>query len=182
MAKSKASKKSAAKKENEVDAAAMVVDLDTGARNPTNWSGQLITAVALVWAVFQIYIASNVPFTLAEITGSNLFVLNSDQNRAIHLALALFLASTAFPMFKTSPRDYIPWYDWIIALARNSTSAKVPEDVVYELAKAVLGNMDAFRKLHPAFKNLDPKAMIKDSLSAPLHKGAIKAYKELGLM
>ena len=62
------------------------------------------------------------------------------------------------------------------------TSADVPEDVVYELAKAVLGNMDAFRKLHPAFRKLDPKAMITDSLSAPLHKGAIRAYKELGLM
>jgi len=62
------------------------------------------------------------------------------------------------------------------------TSADVPEDVVYELAKAVLGNMEAFRKLHPAFKHLDPKKMIKDSLSAPLHKGAIRAYKELGLM
>jgi len=62
------------------------------------------------------------------------------------------------------------------------TSSDVPENVVYELAKAVLGNMDAFRKLHPAFRKLDPKAMIKDSLSAPLHKGAIKAYKELGLM
>jgi len=62
------------------------------------------------------------------------------------------------------------------------TSADVSEAAVYELAKAVLGNMKAFRKLHPAFRNLDPKAMIKDSLSAPLHKGAIKAYKELGLM
>ena len=62
------------------------------------------------------------------------------------------------------------------------TSSDVPEDVVYELAKAVLGNMDAFRKLHPAFRNLDPKKMITDSLSAPLHKGAIRAYKELGLM
>jgi hypothetical protein len=62
------------------------------------------------------------------------------------------------------------------------TSAKVPDDVVYELAKAVLGNMDAFRKLHPAFKNLKAAEMIKDGLSAPLHAGAIKAYKELGLM
>jgi TRAP transporter 4TM/12TM fusion protein len=117
MAKSKASKKTAAKKNDDIDAAAMVADLDTGARNPTNWTGQLITAVALIWAVFQIYIASNIPFVLAEITGSNLFVMNSDQNRAIHLALALFLAATAFPMFKKSPRDYIPWYDWIIAIA-----------------------------------------------------------------
>ncbi len=62
------------------------------------------------------------------------------------------------------------------------TSAKVPEDVVYEVAKAVLGNLDAFRKLHPAFNNLKAEEMIKDSLSAPLHDGAIKAYKELGLM
>jgi TRAP transporter TAXI family solute receptor len=62
------------------------------------------------------------------------------------------------------------------------TSATVPEVVVYEVARAVLGNIDAFRKLHPAFANLKAAEMIKDSLSAPLHKGAIKAYKELGLM
>jgi len=62
------------------------------------------------------------------------------------------------------------------------TSADVPENVVYEIAKAVLGNMDAFRKLHPAFKHLKAAEMIKDGLSAPLHPGAIKAYKELGLM
>ncbi|VAV87242.1 TRAP transporter solute receptor, TAXI family precursor [hydrothermal vent metagenome] len=62
------------------------------------------------------------------------------------------------------------------------SSDKVGEDVGYEVAKAVLGNLDSFRKLHPAFKNLKASEMIKDSLSAPLHKGAIKAYKELGLM
>ena len=62
------------------------------------------------------------------------------------------------------------------------TSAKVPEAVVYEVAKAVLGNLDDFRKLHPAFAHLKAEEMIKDSLSAPLHEGAIRAYKELGLM
>ena len=116
MAKSKAPK-AAAQKANETDAAAMVADFDTGSRNPADWSGKLITAIALIWAVFQIYIASNIPFFLAEITGLNFLVLNSDQTRAIHLALALFLAATAFPMFKGSPRDYIPWYDWLIAIA-----------------------------------------------------------------
>ncbi len=107
MAKSKAPKKTATKntaqKDDDIDAAAMVADFDTGSRNPANWSGKLITAIALIWAIFQIYIASNVPFVLAEITGNNIFVMNSDQTRAIHLALALFLASTAFPMFKKSP-------------------------------------------------------------------------------
>ena len=62
------------------------------------------------------------------------------------------------------------------------TSAKVPEEAVYQVAKAVLGNLDAFRKLHPAFANLKAEEMIRDSLSAPLHDGAIRAYKELGLM
>lgn len=62
------------------------------------------------------------------------------------------------------------------------TSAKVPDEVAYVVAKAVLGNLDDFRSLHPAFANLDAHQMIKDGLSAPLHPGAIKAYKELGLM
>ena len=62
------------------------------------------------------------------------------------------------------------------------TSASVPEDTVYVVAKAVMENIDDFRQLHPAFTNLDPEEMVSDGLSAPLHPGAEKAYKELGLM
>ncbi|HBS48775.1 MAG TPA: C4-dicarboxylate ABC transporter substrate-binding protein [Rhodobacteraceae bacterium] len=62
------------------------------------------------------------------------------------------------------------------------TSADVPEDVVYVVAKAVMENIDDFRNLHPAFANLDPQAMVSAGLSAPLHDGAKKAYMELGLM
>ena len=62
------------------------------------------------------------------------------------------------------------------------TSADVPENVVYEVVKAVFDNFEQFKKLHPAFRNLDPKTMIKDSLSAPLHPGAVKYYKEKGWM
>ena len=43
-------------------------------------------------------------------------------------------------------------------------------------------NLDDFRKLHPAFKNLDPSQMISNGLSAPLHDGAVKYYKEQGWM
>ncbi|HYC65849.1 MAG TPA: TAXI family TRAP transporter solute-binding subunit [Reyranellaceae bacterium] len=67
-------------------------------------------------------------------------------------------------------------------LATMVTSAKVPEDTVYALVKAVFENFDEFKKLHPAFANLDPKKMIKDGLSAPLHPGAVKYYKEKGWM
>ena len=62
------------------------------------------------------------------------------------------------------------------------TSADVPEDVVYVMVKAVFENFDQFTKLHPAFANLKPEEMIKDSLSAPLHDGAVKYYKEKGWM
>lgn len=62
------------------------------------------------------------------------------------------------------------------------TSSDVSEDVVYVVVKAVFENFDQFRNLHPAFANLKPEEMIRDSLSAPLHAGAAKYYKEKGWM
>lgn len=62
------------------------------------------------------------------------------------------------------------------------SSAAVPEHVVYEVVKAVFENFDTFRKLHPAFANLKKEQMIQDGLSAPLHSGAMKYYKEAGLL
>jgi hypothetical protein len=62
------------------------------------------------------------------------------------------------------------------------TSAKVPDEVIYNVVKAVFENFDDFQKLHPAFKVLKKEEMIKDGLSAPLHPGAVKYYKEAGLM
>ena len=62
------------------------------------------------------------------------------------------------------------------------TSADVPDKVVYTVVKAVFDNFGQLKKLHPAFANLNEKEMITDSLSAPLHPGAIKYYKERGWM
>ena len=62
------------------------------------------------------------------------------------------------------------------------SSAAVPEDTVYALVKAVFSDIDQFRGLHPAFANLDPKEMANDGLSAPLHPGAEKYFKEEGLV
>jgi TRAP transporter TAXI family solute receptor len=62
------------------------------------------------------------------------------------------------------------------------TSAKVSEHAVYTVVKSVFENFEAFKKLHPAFANLKKEEMIKEGLSAPLHRGAIKYYKEAGLM
>ncbi len=62
------------------------------------------------------------------------------------------------------------------------SSADVPDEVVYVVVKAVFENFDDFKKLHPAFANLSEAEMITDSLSAPLHPGAIKYYMERGWM
>ena len=63
-------------------------------------------------------------------------------------------------------------------MASVVTSAKVSDEMVYNVVRAVFENLDDFKKQHPAFANLDPKKMIKDGLSAPLHPGAVKYYKE----
>jgi TRAP transporter TAXI family solute receptor len=67
-------------------------------------------------------------------------------------------------------------------MATFVTSADTSEQDVYEVVRAVMENIEDFRKLHPAFANLEPEKMMTDGLSAPLHDGAVKYYKEKGLM
>jgi len=62
------------------------------------------------------------------------------------------------------------------------SSSDVDDKVVYTIVKAVFDNFEDFKKLHPAFANLKESEMIKDGLSAPLHDGAVKYYKERGWM
>lgn len=61
-----------------------------------------------------------------------------------------------------------------------STSAKASPDVVYQLVKSVFDNIDRFKRLHPAFADLKEAEMINVGLSAPLHEGAVRYYKERG--
>ena len=61
------------------------------------------------------------------------------------------------------------------------TSAKVPNDVVYAITKEVFDNFESFKKLHPAYGVLTKKNML-EGMSAPIHPGAMKYYKEAGLM
>jgi TRAP transporter TAXI family solute receptor len=60
------------------------------------------------------------------------------------------------------------------------SSASVDEEVIYQVVKAVFDNFDRFKGLHPAFANLKQEDMIADGLSAPLHPGAERYYKEQG--
>ena len=97
------------------DAAAdLVAQVDTGARNLAGGLGKMILVIAFIWAIFQLYIASNLPFSLAANTGLRWLVVTGSEARRIHFAFALVLAAMAFPLFKSSPRDRIPWYDWVL--------------------------------------------------------------------
>lgn len=61
------------------------------------------------------------------------------------------------------------------------TSSEVPEETVYTLTKALFENLDQFKQLHPALEQLDAKSML-EGLSAPLHPGAERYYREAGLL
>jgi len=65
-------------------------------------------------------------------------------------------------------------------LATVVASTKTPAETVYQVTKALFENFDEFKKLHPALANLNPANMVKDGLSAPLHEGAVRYYKEKG--
>ena len=65
-------------------------------------------------------------------------------------------------------------------LATIVASAKTPPDTIYAVTKAVFDNFDEFKKLHPALAHLKPEDMVKNGLSAPLHDGAVRYYKEKG--
>ena len=61
------------------------------------------------------------------------------------------------------------------------SSSKVSDEVVYEVVKAIFDNFDAFKGLHPALTHLKKKDMVEQALSAPIHPGAMRYYKEAGL-
>lgn len=94
----------------DVDVNQLVQDNDAGGRNPGPLVRKLLLCVAVAWSLFQLWIASPLPFTLG------IFLLNDTESRAIHLAFAVFLAFLAYPAFKRSPRDHVPVADWVLAL------------------------------------------------------------------
>ena len=90
----------------------LVASSDTGARNPGGGVAKLLAGIALAWSVFQLWIASPLPFMVTDIIP----VLNNTETRSIHLAFAIFLAFMAYPALKRSPRDRVPLQDWVFAI------------------------------------------------------------------
>lgn len=101
------------------DVQEMVAQSDTGARAPSGLSGRILWFVPLCWSLFQLWYASPLPFIF------NFGVLNDTEARSIHLMFAVFLAFTAYPAMKNSPRDRIPAVDWLLALAGSFSAAYI---------------------------------------------------------
>lgn len=97
-------------KVQDIDVNQLVEDNDTGGRKPGPTVARLLLVVAVAWSLFQLWIASPLPFALG------VFVLNDTESRAIHLAFAVFLAYMAYPASKRSPSSHIPLQDWVLAV------------------------------------------------------------------
>lgn len=97
----------------------MVAQADTGARSPSGIPGRILWFVPLCWSLFQLWYASPLPFIF------DFGVLNDTEARSIHLMFAVFLAFTAYPALKNSPRDRIPAVDWVLALAGSFAAAYI---------------------------------------------------------
>ena len=88
-----------------------VADSDTGGRQPQDAFGKAtLWYVPLIWSIYQLWIASPLPFILG------IGVWNDTQTRAIHLGFAVLLAFLAFPGLKSSPRHRIPIGTWVLAI------------------------------------------------------------------
>ncbi|WP_312144534.1 MULTISPECIES: TRAP transporter permease [Stutzerimonas stutzeri subgroup] len=106
---------------------------DVGARLPEGPMAAVIAGLALLWSLFQLWIASPLPFVLG------FGVLNDTETRSIHLAFALLLAFLAYPAFKRSPRDRVPLFDVALGLIAASTAAYL--FIVYEQLAQRPGNL-----------------------------------------
>lgn len=87
-----------------------MMEADSGSRTAAGVPGKILFLIPLLWAVFQLWYASPLPFMF------NIGVWNDTEARSIHLMFAVFLTFTAFPAFKSSAHDHIPIYDWVLAL------------------------------------------------------------------
>lgn len=109
--------KTASKAVADVDVNKLVAENDIGARSPGPLMNRFLLYVAIAWSVFQLWIASPLPFS------TGFLVFNDTETRAIHLSFAVFLAYMSYPAFKGSPSDRIPLSDWVFALVGTFCAA-----------------------------------------------------------
>lgn len=106
---------------------------DVGARLPVGTMSWIIAALALIWSLFQLWIASPLPFSLG------IGVLNDTETRSIHLAFAILLAYLVFPAMRSSPRDRVPLADIALGLIGAAVASYL--FIMYEQLAQRPGNL-----------------------------------------
>lgn len=109
--------------------------------------------------------------------GAQIVSLNTDVEKQL-IEERPFYAATNIPagVYSSQKEDVTTFGGYATIVSHENVDA----DLVYEVVRAVFENLDDFRALHPAFANLDPKSMIHNGNSAPLHEGAARYYREKG--
>lgn len=129
-----------------------------------------------------IYVVGHPSGTIHEATGICESRLVHVQDAPVRALLAQFpyyvRTSIAGGTYPNNPQDTQTFGVNATLMTVEST----PEDLVYLLVKSVFERLDAFRSMHPALTGLSPQSMVIDGLSAPLHPGARRYYRELGLL
>ncbi|EIM1709533.1 TRAP transporter permease [Aeromonas dhakensis] len=106
---------------------------DVGARLPVGTMSWIIAGLALIWSLFQLWIASPLPFSLG------IGVLNDTETRSIHLAFAILLAYLVFPAMRSSPRDRVPLGDIALGLIGAAVASYL--FIMYEQLAQRPGNL-----------------------------------------
>jgi TRAP transporter 4TM/12TM fusion protein len=99
-------------KVDKIDLDELVASSDTGGRTPVGGVGKFLAIVAVSWSLYQLWIASPLPYMVADFIP----IPSNSHTRPTHLAFAIFLAFMAYPAMKSSPKDRVPISDWILAL------------------------------------------------------------------
>lgn len=96
------------------------------------------------------------------------------------------LANNSYYIYTTIPKGMYPGNPNDVKTfgvkATFVSTSKVSDEIIYQVVKSVFDNFENFKTLHPVFSTLDPKKMVNEGNTAPLHKGAERYFKEKGLL
>ena len=171
-----------------VDLQQLVQEADMGGRKPSGVARTVLFAACIAWSLLQLWYASPLPFSL------RIFVLNDTEMRALHLGFALFLAYTAYPFRKSSPRNRVPALDWVLAgaaafcaaylfLFYRELSMRPGEPTLQDMVVAVIGMLlllEATRRVVGPPMTIIAAIMLAFAFAGP-HMPDVLAHKGVSL-
>ena len=171
-----------------VDLQQLVQEADMGGRKPSGVARTVLFAACIAWSLLQLWYASPLPFSL------RIFVLNDTEMRALHLGFALFLAYTAYPFRKSSPRNRVPALDWVLAgaaafcaaylfLFYRELSTRPGEPTLQDMVVAVIGMLlllEATRRVVGPPMTIIAAIMLAFAFAGP-HMPDVLAHKGVSL-